>query len=288
MSDRLRVSETATLLLFLNAKLEGWSRKKIKQRLLTGCVTVNGESVIKHDHPLSVGDNVEVLAQAKNFVASKAQQGSLKLDILYGDRDLIVINKPAGLLSVATAQENKMHALAILRSQLSQGRQEVKLWPVHRLDRDTSGALMFATSLEMREAINARWKEAEKIYLAVVEGVPTPDHGTVDLPLRLDTKEYKMHVGAHPDAKDAITHYSTVRTVNQRSLLEIKLETGRQHQIRAHLAWLCCPIVGDERYGSKGSRMGLHAHKLSIIQPITGKRMNFEAPSPNDLITLLR
>lgn len=288
MSDRLRVSETGTLLLFLNAKLEGWSRKKIKQRLQTGCVTVNGESVIKHDHPLNVDDNVEVLAQGKNFVASKAQQGSLKLDILYSDRDLVVINKPAGLLSVATAQENKMHALAILRNQLSQGRQEVKLWPVHRLDRDTSGALMFATSLEMREAINALWSQAEKIYLAVVEGIPKPDNGTVDLPLRLDTKEYKMHVGAHPDAKDAITHYSTVRSVNQRSLLEIKLETGRQHQIRAHMSWLGCPIVGDERYGSKGSRMGLHAHRLSIIQPITGKRMTFEAPSPNDLITLLR
>lgn len=124
--------------------------------------------------------------------------------------------------------------------------------------------------------------------MAVVEGIPKPDNGTVDLPLRLDTKEYKMHVGAHPDAKDAITHYSTVRSVNQRSLLEIKLETGRQHQIRAHMSWLGCPIVGDERYGSKGSRMGLHAHRLSIIQPITGKRMTFEAPSPNDLITLLR
>jgi len=288
MSDRLRASETGTLLIFLNAKLQGWSRKKIKQRLQTGCVIVNGESVVKHDHPLNVGDNVEVLAQGKHFVAGKAQQASLKLDILYSDRDLIVINKPAGLLSVATEQENKLHALAILRSQLSQGKQAVKLWPVHRLDRDTSGVLMFATSREMREAVNAKWNEADKIYLAVVEGQPEPDSGTIDLPLRLDAKLYKMHVGEHPDAKHAVTRYSTVRSVNKRSLLEVKLETGRQHQIRAHLSHLGYPIVGDPRYGTPGARLGLHALRLTITRPDSGERMSFEAPSPTDFITLLR
>jgi len=288
MSDRFRVSETSTLLLFLNTKLQGWSRKKIKQRMQQGSVIVNGESVVKHDHPLNVGDNLEVLAAGKSYVARKTQQGSHQLDILYSDRDLIVINKPAGLLSVATAKENKLHALALLRNQLSQAKQPVKLWPVHRLDRDTSGVLMFATSREMREAVNAKWTEAEKTYQAVVEGTPKPASGTIDQALRLDAKQYKMHVGAHPDAKNAITHYNTVRTVNQRSLLEVKLETGRQHQIRAHLAWLGYPIVGDPRYGTDGPRMGLHAHRLTITQPITGERLSFEAPQPNDLITLLR
>jgi len=288
MSDRFQVSEAHSLLLFLNTKLQGWSKKKIKQRLQHGYVIVNGESVVKHDHQLDAGDSVEVLGQGKSIVASKNQQASLELDIIFSDRDLVVINKPAGLLSVATAKENKLHALAILRNQLSTAKQPVKLWPVHRLDRDTSGVLMFATSLEMREAVNANWTEAEKVYLAVVDGAPKPDSGTIDQPLRLDAKQYKMHIGAHPDAKKAITHYRTLRTVNKRSLLEVKLETGRQHQIRAHLSWLGYPVVGDPRYGANGPRMGLHALRLSVTHPITGQRLNFEAPQPNDLITLLR
>lgn len=288
MSDRLRVNEASSLLIFLNAKLQGWSKKKIKQRLQLGCVMVNGDSVVKHDHPLNVGDDVEVLAQGKRFDASKTQSARVKLEILFSDRDLIVINKPAGLLSVATAQENKMTALAILRNQLSTGKKTVKLWPVHRLDRDTSGVLMFATSAEMREAVNAKWSEAEKVYLAVVDGVPEPASGTIDQPLRIDDKQYKMHVGAHTDAKKAITHFSTVRTVNQRSLLEVKLETGRQHQIRAHLSWLGYPVVGDSRYGIEGDRMGLHAQRLSITRLTTGEQLTFEAPMPTDLITLLR
>jgi 23S rRNA pseudouridine1911/1915/1917 synthase len=159
---------------------------------------------------------------------------------------------------------------------------------VHRLDRDTSGVLMFATSREMREAVNAKWDEAEKVYLAVVEGVPEPERATINQPLRLDDKLYKMHVGEHPDAKHAITHFNTLRTVGERSLLEVNLETGRQHQIRAHLAWSGYPVVGDPRYGTTGPRMGLHALSLTITRPETGERLTCEAPMPNDLITLLR
>jgi 23S rRNA pseudouridine1911/1915/1917 synthase len=288
MSDRLRVSEADSLLIFLVAKLQGWSKKKIKQRLQGGSVIVNGVSVVKHDHPLNVGDDVEVLAQGKRFVSNKSQQANLKLDVLFRDPDLVVINKPAGLLSVGTEQESKLHALAILRNQLSRGTQDVKLWPVHRLDRDTSGVLMFATSREMREAVNANWTGAEKVYLAVVEGIPKPDRGTINQPLRLDSKQYKMHVGAHNDAKNAITHFSTMRTVNERSLLEVNLETGRQHQIRAHLSWLGYPVVGDPRYGTVGPRMGLHALRLLVTRPGSDERLTFEAPMPTDLTTLLR
>ena len=287
MSDKLRVKEAGSLLIFLNAKLQGWSKKKIKQRLQLGYVIVNGESVVKHDHPLNTGDDVEVMAQGKRFDASKGKPASAKLEILFSDRDLIVINKPAGLLSVATAKENKLTALAMLRNQLSKANKGVKLWPVHRLDRDTSGVLMFATSREMREAINAKWAEADKVYLAVVEGIPQPNRGTINQPLRLDDKQYKMHVGAHEEAKTAITHFSTVRSVNQRSLLEVRLDTGRQHQIRAHLSWLGYPVVGDPRYGTDGPRMGLHAQRLSITRP-KGDRLTIEAPMPNDLVTLLR
>lgn len=287
MSDKFRVTESSGLLVFLTRQLQGWARSKIKQRLQTGCVSVNGIAITQHDHTLSVGDSVEVSASAKATTHTTTQ-----LDILYQDRDLIAINKPAGLLSVGTAKETQQHALALLRSQLSRRSPAVKLWPVHRIDRDTSGVLLFATSREMREAVMAKWDEAEKIYWAIVAGTPNPSEGTIDQPLRLDEVEYRMHVGAHAAAKPAVTHYKTLRNTHHRSLLEVELETGRQHQIRAHMAWLGYPVVGDPRYGSaddrtKGTRMGLHALRLCIHKPGSNKKLIVETPAPANFMALL-
>lgn len=282
MSEKLHVSNSAELLEFLSQRLHTWARNKLKQRLQTGCVSVNGTPVTQHNFALVEGDIVEVSASAK-----PANSAPDHLEILYSDRDLIAINKPAGLLSVGTDKETRLHALAILRNQLSRRTQEVKLWPVHRIDRDTSGVLLFATSHEMREAVMARWDEAEKIYLAIVEGFPVPAQGTINQPLRLDEVEYRMHVGAHPNAKPAVTHYSSERTGTHRTLLRVQLETGRQHQIRAHLAWLGYPVTGDTRYGTAGERMGLHALRLRIPHPGTGKTLVFETPAPPDFLALM-
>jgi 23S rRNA pseudouridine1911/1915/1917 synthase len=282
MSEKLHVEESSGLLAFLSARLQGWARSKIKQRLQSGCVSVNGISVTQHDYPLNTGDLVEVGATAKMPNNSLSQ-----LDILYSDRDIIAINKPAGLLSVGTTKETQQHALAILRNQLSRRSQAVKLWPVNRIDRDTSGVLLFATSREMREAVMAKWDQAEKTYLAIVEGCPNPAAGTIDQPLRADEEEYRMHVGAHPDAKPAITHFKTERTNAKRALLEVQIETGRQHQIRAHLSWLGYPVVGDQRYGTTGNRMGLHSLRLKIVSPKTGKELTFETPAPANFFALM-
>ncbi len=282
MSERLHVKEASGLMAFLGAQLHEWARSKIKQRLQSGCISVNGLSVTQHDYALNVGDLVEVGATAKITNSSPSQ-----LEILYSDRDLIAINKPAGLLSVGTTKETQQHALAILRNQLSRRSQAVKLWPVNRIDRDTSGVLLFATSREMREAVMEKWDQAEKNYLAIVVGCPNPAQGTIDQPLRPDEVEYRMHVGAHPNAKPAVTHFKTERTTGERTLLQVQLKTGRQHQIRAHLSWLGYPVVGDERYGTPGIRMGLHALRLKIINPKTGKELIFETPAPADFFALM-
>jgi 23S rRNA pseudouridine1911/1915/1917 synthase len=282
MSDSLRVTEASGLLVFLTSRLQDWSRNKIKQRLQTGCVSVNGIAITQHNYELVAGDIVEVAASPRGASNSPAH-----LEILYSDRDLIAINKPAGLLSVGNEKETQQHALAILRNQLSRRSQPIKLWPVHRIDRDTSGVLLFATSREMREAVMATWDDAEKIYLAVVAGCPNPPQGTVDQPLRLDEVEYRVHVGVHPDAKPAITHFTTLRTTGERTLLQVQLETGRQHQIRAHMAWLGYPVVGDPRYGVAGGRMGLHALRLKIRKPGSGKTLLFETPAPADFLALM-
>jgi len=285
MSEKYTVKERGKLLAFLFTSLSGWSKKKVKQRLQGASVAVNGVVTTKHDHLLNEGDVVEVGVVQKGIAS---RQNISKLEIIYQDKDLIAVNKPAGLLSVGTAKENKQHALALLRTQLSRPKHNIKLWPVHRLDRETSGVLLFATSKEVREAVMATWGESEKTYLAIVEGTPKERKGTINEPLRLDEKEYRMHVEDHPLSKHAVTHYRVKENAPERSLLEVTIETGRQHQIRAHMAWLGHSIVGDERYGTKGVRMGLHALRLSIVHPKSKKTLYFEIDAPRDFYGLIR
>ena len=282
MADIFTVQKEMKLLEFLFINLVGWSKKSVKQRLQGSSVVINSNIITKHDFRLNIGDSVEVGVTQK-----RSHETLNRVEIIYQDRDIIAINKPAGLLSVADAKENKQHALEILRTQLTRGKNSIKLWPVHRLDRDTSGILLFATSKEMREAIMANWSRAEKVYLAIVEGIPKEDKMTIDQPLRVDEKEYRMHVGKHPNAKSAITHYTIKQKSPKSSLLEVKIDTGRQHQIRAHLSWLGHSIIGDERYGTKGSRMGLHSKRVKIIDPRTKESLEFEIDAPKDFYGLL-
>jgi len=291
MAKYYKVSIRSKLLPFLFEILsinEGWSKKRVKQRLQSSSVLVNGQVQTKHDFILNEGDVIEVgaIQLTKHYMNNQLQ----KLEIIYQDKDIIAINKPAGLLSVGTARENKNHALALLRTQLTKSKKlnNLKLWPVHRLDRETSGILLFATSKEIREAIMDKWNITEKTYLAVVEGITKVETNTITEPLRLDAHEYRMHVGKHKFAKSAITHYKTLKSYNTRSLLEVRIETGRQHQIRAHMAWIGNPIVGDERYGNKGERMGLHATRLKFLHPVNQKEVSLEIDAPSDFYALLK
>jgi len=283
MAQQYKVTEKGKLLEFLSANLDGWSKKTIKQRLQGSSVAVNGVVTTKHNFLLNVGDIIEV-----GVVTRSSHQTVRRLEIIHQDKDLIAINKPAGFLSVGTTKENKNHALALLRTQLIRGKTKVNLWPVHRLDRDTSGILLFATSKEVREAVMDKWATTEKTYLAVVVGTPKVEADTITQPLRLDENEYRMHVGKHRHAKPAITHYKVLESSDSRSLLEVGIETGRQHQIRAHMAWMGNAVVGDERYGKKGGRMGLHAMRLAFVHPVSGESLVLEVNAPRDFYALLK
>jgi len=285
MAEQHKVKIEDKLLNFLFTTLNNWSKKKVKERLKSATVAVNGTVSTKHDFPLKVGDLVEI-----GLIQKKFSNPISSLEIIYQDDELIAINKPAGLLSVGTKQENKNHALAILRQQLTKGRKSPDLVPVHRLDRETSGILLFATSRELREATMGKWSDAEKIYLAIVHGTPREKEGSIEQPLHLDETQYKVHVGEHPKAKHALTHYKVKESKNAKSLVEVHIETGRQHQIRAHMSWLNHAVVGDERYGSdykKGDRMGLHATKLSIFHPTKKKNITIEVDAPKAFYDLI-
>ena len=289
MAQQYKVTSRGKLLNFLFDTLsvnESWSKKTVKQRLQSSSIFVNGQVQTKHDFIVTPDDVVSIGVSQRTGHHTNTQQ--IKLDIIHQDKDLIGINKPAGLLSVGTTKDNKNHALALLRTQLSRGKGSLKLWPVHRLDRDTSGILLFATSKEVREAVMDKWATTQKTYLAVVNGTPKVKTDTITQPLRLDEKEYRMHVGRHKHAKSAITHYVVKESTDIRSLLEVRIETGRQHQIRAHMAWMGCAVIGDERYGTKGGRMGLHATRLSFVHPIGKRDIVLEVDAPRDFYALLK
>ena len=283
MTERLDVDAPALLMTFLRDRLDGWRVKTLKERLRLGCVLVNGEKATRHDHPLEAGDCVEVTGREAGMAPPRNHPA---FTTLFADDDLIAIDKPAGLLSVSTDRQRTRTALALVRESLFRSGRRVRLWPVHRLDRETSGVLLFARSREVREEVQSTWSEVEKIYLAIVDGHPQPAQGVIDQALWED-RSLTVRVGRRPGAKDARTRYSTNKRGPRRALLEVELVTGRRHQIRAHLAWLGHPVVGDRRYGNGGPRMGLHALRLRVTHPRGGSRLVFEAPPPRAFSSLL-
>lgn len=276
MSERLTADAPAQLLEFLVSHLSGWRRGTLKNRLRMGCIAVNDQPVHRHDHPLQPGDRVEIRARA---AGTPRQNRADALAPLYVDDHVIAIDKPSGLLSVATDRGNTRNALAAVRESLSRPGQLARLWPVHRLDRETSGVLLFARSKEVCDAIQSRWTDTEKVYLAVVEGHPNPPSGVIEEPLWEDRNLF-VRVGQNAHSKAAETHFSTLWSGSDHCLLEVLLETGRRHQIRAHLAWLGHSVVGDTRYGLPGPRLALHARRLTIPHPRGEGSLVFEAPEP--------
>jgi len=246
-------------------------------------VLVNGETVTRGNHTLMAGDEVEIVGREQGQSEPSARRG---LETLYEDEHLIAIDKPAGLLSVSTERQRTRTALALLRDALSRPGRPARLWPVHRLDRETSGVLLFARSREVCEEVRANWSEATKTYLAIVEGHPEYVQGVIDQPLWED-QALNVRVGRKPGAKDARTRYRRLQSLSGRTLLEVELDTGRRHQIRVHLAWLGHPVLGDKRYGRDGSRLGLHALRLEVPHPRSERRLVLEAPVPRAFTKLL-
>jgi 23S rRNA pseudouridine1911/1915/1917 synthase len=254
------------------------SRTRIKELLHCGQVTVNGVVTTRFDHPLQPGDSVKVTHQ-KPLEDELAKVG---LHILYMDDHILVVDKPAGLLTVATEGEKTQTVFAFLQNHL-QARKQGRPFVVHRIDRETSGLLLFALSGEVRDRLQKNWSSITKTYLGVVEGQPRSPKGTVRSQLR-ESKSLRVYQARDAEeARLAITHYRLLSTRAPYSLVEVKLETGRKHQIRVHMADLGCPIMGDAVYGAKtnpAKRLGLHAWRLEFEHPLTREPLTFTAPLP--------
>ena len=214
------------------------------------------------------------------------------LAVLYEDKDILVVDKPAGLLTVATEREKSRTAHSLLTDYIRRGcgRSRKRLFVVHRLDRDTSGTLIFAKSEEAMLRLKAQWKQTEKKYLAVVHGKCEESSATITTYLAED-KDYNVYSTADSTkGKLSQTAYKVLRLTKRFSLLEVVLLTGRKNQIRVHLAGIGHPIVGDTKYGYEDEsqpRMALHARSISFKHPISGMQLTFASEVPEFFTTLV-
>jgi len=275
---RLVVRDAQSLLDALAILYPDSTKTTLRQMLQAGRVRVNGEIEKNARRELDPGELVEVGQKSVQPVLPPG------LAILHEDDDVIVVLKSHGLLTVATERERETTAQAYLNAYLKEKGGE-RIHVVHRIDRETSGVLVFAKNFAAREALKEKFAahDVERVYIAVIEGEIDPPRGTIRSHLR-ERRDLRMEsVDAHPDAKLAVTHYRTIESNGKFSLLEIRLETGRKNQIRTHLAEAGHPVVGDRMYGSTVNplgRLGLHAKVLGFDHPRTGKKLVFTVPVP--------
>lgn len=271
------VKKENTLLEFLMIHV---SRKQAKLYFKYKQVYVNGEVNSQFDLPLQVGDSIEIRKEA-----------TTGLDILYEDQECIVINKPSGLLSMSGGGEKEKTAYHLVGDYVKQKDRQVRVFIVHRLDKDTSGILLFAKNEKMKKVLQENWNTivTKRGYLAIVEGHLEKKQGVVKQYLE-ESKTQMVYVSKN-GGKLAITNYQVLKEAKHNTLVELYLETGRKNQIRVAMQTLGHSIVGDKKYGATSNpikRLGLHCHCFAFIHPVTKKEITILATSPSAFTMLFK
>lgn len=281
MDDRrlLTVEEETTLLPFLLLRVRDKSRNTVKGLLSRRQVLVDGEVVTRFDAPLAPGQRVELLPK------DSAGAAELPFPILYEDTGLIAVDKPAGLLSMGNERERRRTAYRAVSDYVKAREPGRRIFIVHRLDRDTSGVLVFAKDEKLKRALQDNWENVVKKrgYLAAVEGTLPRREGMVRSYLH-ETATHLVYSGPRGrQAKEAVTRYRMVAENRGYTLAAVEIDTGRKNQIRVHMQDLGCPIAGDRQYGAQTDPMGrlaLHADVLVLTDPRTRKVLTLRAPLP--------
>lgn len=288
---KLTVSEPMILMDFLAKYLKDQSRTTIKSLLHNQQITIKKQVIRQFDHQLNVGDEVFV-SWSKGWVTLQDPQ----LKIIYEDKHLVVVDKAAGLLSIATSKEKIRTAYSLLSEYVKKQNAANKIFVVHRLDRETSGLMLFAKNQDIQYAMQNNWKFAvnQRRYVAVVEGkLETGDGsgiGTIKSYL-WESKALIVYASQNPEEGQlAITHYRVVKAGENYTLVEMDLETGRKNQIRVQMNSIGYPLAGDIKYGGHPcaiKRLALHANILSFTHPATGEKLSFETPVPANFLKLV-
>lgn len=285
---RFTVEEPIELMAFLIKKLPEKSRNTIKSYLIHKQVSVDRQITSQYNFMLK--ENQQVTIKTGSKVQETYKYNGLK--IVYEDDHIIVIDKEEGLLSIATEKERKQTAYFILTEHVRKLNRKQRVYIVHRLDKDASGIMIFAKSVEMQEILQENWQKnkVSRFYAVLVEGKMENTEGTHTSWL-VESKAFIMYSYPYDNGgQKAITHYKVVKSTADYSLMEVNIETGRKNQIRVHMKDLKHSIVGDKNYGATKNpikRLGLHATSLEFIHPYTQEKMKFESPIPNCFFNLV-
>ncbi len=288
--DCRSVDKPAPLLAWLFAAWPEAKRNTVREWLSGRRVTVNGCVISQFDHELQPGDQVEIRAQPLAAPDTRIAGGIL---IRHEDDAVIVIEKPAGLRSIASEAESEATAYAQLTTHVRRGnpRARERVWIVHRLDQETSGLMVFARTEAAKNALQENWEAVTKKYRAVVEGAPPAETGVLISHLD-ESDRFRVRIAPEgPATRRAVTRYRVEKRGGPSTLLELTLETGRRHQIRVQLGEAGCPIVGDKRYGAQTNpvrRVALHASELRFSHPVSQKEMRFISPLPGEFGRLMK
>ncbi|MCQ2147033.1 MAG: RluA family pseudouridine synthase [Bacteroidales bacterium] len=340
--QKFTVKHDSPLLKYLFELFPQQSKTGVKAYLTNGQIMVNGVSETAFDKPLFAGDKLIVLAKGVSITkevkrAAEDELNAAGVEILYEDSHLIVVSKRSGLVVIAPKTTGEMapkgpdltkkggkasmnvrkkeptvyslltdyvktKARAERRNMHIHQRGPARVWIVHRIDRGTSGVIVFAKDEETKNMLQNKWDKivTERRYIAVLEGVPTPAYGKIQSWLTENEKSLKMHSSPEDNGGElAITHYKTISTLNgdkgrkipDYTAVEFQLETGRKNQIRVHAESIGCPVAGDRKYGAQTNpikRIALHARTLSFYDPYTGLLHSFETPIPKEFEEIMK
>ena len=280
------VKKESKLLEYLLNNVKDLSNNKIKSLLKYKQITVNGKKITAFDYVLNKDDIVMVGTTSKQEVLSKE-----KLSIIYEDKELIVVNKPHGLLSISTNELDEETLYEQVTKYIKSKNNKDRIFIVHRLDKETSGIIIFAKNEIIKEQLQEKWNNivTKRCYYAIVEGILKEKNKTIKS-LLFEDKNHMVYSNKK-EGKEAITEYKVLKENNEYSLLDVNILTGRKNQIRVHMSDIGHPIIGDTKYYSKKrplKRLGLHAYRIELIHPVTKKRINFTTPIPAKFKDLFR
>lgn len=281
-----KVHEPCQLLSFLLSKYPNLSRNNVKSLLSNHQVAVDGAPISQFNFELAKDDIVIV---SKRRIAKKQRKD---LPIIFENDELIVINKPSGLLSVASDSEKGRTAYRLITDYVQQKDRHNRIFVVHRLDEDTSGVLVFAKNAKIRDALQKNWSTIVKKrgYFAIVEGKMEKDNDTFIDYLKENSLNLMYVTKNTKDGKKCVTHYKVIKSTKDYSLLDVDIDSGRKNQIRVQLGYRNHYVIGDDKYGEPSNpinRLGLHAYELVFLHPFTNKLMKFSCPMPKEFLSLM-
>lgn len=282
MKNKFEIKEPMILIDYL-INILNKPRKKAKSLLTNKAIYINGKNITKYNYPLFPGNILEI----KEYSNNKSD-----LDIIYEDKYIIVVNKKSGLLTISTENENEKTLYHQVSDYVKLKNKNARIFVIHRLDRDTSGVVMFAKDEKTKRLYQDNWDKlvSNRKYVAVLSGKPKNKQGRI-IEYLVEKENMKVYAVSKNKGKIAITNYKIIKSNNKYTLVDIDLETGRKNQIRVAMQNMNTPIVGDKKYGSLEDpikRLGLHAYKIVLTNPLNNKKMEFTSPYPDSFNKIVK